>query len=201
MKDILTDSELAFLASQGLGPDDVFDARPYSQAVWFRLIEKHDKTIAYGGRCRKAGHRLKTRRGHCVQCDPKKLAFVARYSAEQYVYIAGSLEAKLLKIGTCVDLNQRLNQICFERHGGASDWIILSWTHVERAGEFEHRALTQLSAHAVSAPYWKNGELQMSTELLRCSFSKAYDVIAQMRDAAALARPWRSPQRMNYEFT
>src|SRR5450759_2787334 len=100
MKHQLTQSELTFLASQGLGPDAVYDARGLPQYYWMKDIESENRTVALGSRCRKAAHRLRSRRGHCVQCDTKKLAFQARFSADQHVYIAGSRSAGLIKIGT-----------------------------------------------------------------------------------------------------
>ena len=79
MKDILTESELNFLRSQGLGPDDVLDVRGYPQWLWFQEIKEKGKTIALGSKCRKAGHRLRSTKGHCVQCDTKILAFAGRF--------------------------------------------------------------------------------------------------------------------------
>src|SRR5260370_29482108 len=97
MRDELTAAELSFLARHRLGPDDVFEARGVHQWLWMQQIKEENKTVALGSRCRSAGHRLRSRAGHCVQCDPKKLAFQARYRAEQYVYIAGSQSAEFIK--------------------------------------------------------------------------------------------------------
>ncbi|WP_109143742.1 GIY-YIG nuclease family protein, partial [Bradyrhizobium sp. SUTN9-2] len=144
MKDELTPSELAFLSSQNLGPDDVFDARWMSQARWFREIKKAGKTIALGSPCRKAGHRLRSRKGHCAQCDTKVLAYASRYDLEQYIYIAGSLRARLIKIGVCKDLLQRVRQISSERHGDSADWEIIYAVHMARSGEIEERVLHRL---------------------------------------------------------
>jgi T5orf172 domain len=131
------------------------------------------KTLALGARCRNAGHRLRTRRGHCVQCDPKKLAYQARYRAEQYVYIAGSLSAKLIKIGTCVDTQQRERQLRAERYGGAADWEMIFTVWVKNAGDVEQSARSRLSHHGVARDYWKDGARQTGIELLECSFTEA----------------------------
>jgi len=72
MEKILTDFEKIFLTSQGLGPDDVMDVRGISHRYLFRRIEEEGKTIALESKCRAAGHRLRLRRGHCVQCDTSK---------------------------------------------------------------------------------------------------------------------------------
>jgi len=74
-----------------------------------------------------------------VQCDPKKLKFQERFGAKQYVYIAGSQEARLIKIGTCTDVERREGPMRFERYGSAGDWQLLSRLIVENAGQVEDR--------------------------------------------------------------
>ena len=200
MKDILTQSELRFLASQGLSADDVFDARRLPQAFWFKMIDSANKTVALGSKCRSAGHRLRSRRGHCVQCDTSKLGYQARYRADQYVYIAGSRAVRLIKIGTCSDLDQRERQVRAERYGGASDWRFIFHIKVSRAGEIENLAQCRLSLHSVTRPYWKNGFIQEGTELLRCSFSRARKALMEVAESARLSGPWESHSSALYEF-
>ena len=197
----LRPSELSFLARQGLSEDDVFDVRGYTQDTWFCLIDEARKTIALGSPCRKAGHRLRSRRGHCVQCDTSKLAFAERHGLEQYVYIAGSLSARLLKVGTCKDIDQRFRQICFENHGQASDWIPLYYLRVPRAGEVEARILARLSEYAVPDQYWKNGQLQTSIELVRCSYSRALQALSDVIGDTSVYRPTQRRDNSAYEFT
>ena len=40
MENILTPTELNFLSSQGLGPDDVMDVRGMPQWLWFKRMRK-----------------------------------------------------------------------------------------------------------------------------------------------------------------
>jgi hypothetical protein len=200
LKNELTSDELAFLGSQNLGPDDVFDARWMSQARWFREIKEAGKTIALGSPCRKAGHRLRSRKGHCAQCDTKVLAYAGRHDLEQYIYIAGSLRARLVKIGVCKDLLQRVRQICSERHGDAADWEIIYAVHIARSGEIEERVLGRLAAYSVDEYYWKNGALQKSIELRRCSISQALEALTKELEGKEyyLAINWRD--KSAYEF-
>ncbi|WP_315721172.1 MULTISPECIES: GIY-YIG nuclease family protein [unclassified Bradyrhizobium] len=177
MKDVLTENELSFLRSQGLGPDDVMDVRQLPQWLWFERIKEKGKTIALGSRCRKAGHRLRSTKGHCVQCDTKVLAFAARFGLKQYLYIAGSIQARLIKIGVCKDLSQRIRQICNERHRDARDWEIIYAVEIERAGEFEDRVLARLADYSIYSVYWKDGVLQQSIELRRCSIGQAMEAM------------------------
>lgn len=177
MESELTPVELVFLRSQGLTSDDVFDARWMSQARWFKEIKEAGKTIALGSPCRKARHRLRSRKGHCVQCDTKVLAFAGRFELKQYLYIAGSINARLIKIGVCKDIRQRIGQICAERHGDARDWEVIYAVEIERAGEIEDHVLSRLGRYAISSTYWKNGFLQQSIELRSCSISQALDAL------------------------
>src|SRR5215212_3101491 len=108
MLEVLRESERSFLVRIDYRPDDVFDARGMSQWLWKRRAKEAGKDIVLGSPCRKSGHRLRTRAGHCVQCDPKKLAWVLRETACGQVYVAGSLEGRLIKIGCCFDWEQRL---------------------------------------------------------------------------------------------
>lgn len=200
MKDLLTESELAFLGSQGLGPDDVYDARGQRRYLWMKDIESEGKTVALGSRCKRAGHRLRTRRGHCVQCDTKKLAFQARFSANQYVYIAGSHSSDLIKIGTCRDCSQREHQMQSEKYGGAGDWCIVFNIEVQNAGAVEHLARARLSKYVVARPYWKDGYRQKAIELLQCSFSHAMNALMQVAVNSKLGEPWKSRYSADYEF-
>jgi hypothetical protein len=115
------DSRRTGVSRQRLGADDVLDVRRMTQSYWFQEIKRLNKTIALVSQCKKRGHRLRSRKGHCVQCDSSKIAFAGRHDLTQYLYIAGSLQARLIKIGVCKDLRQRIGQICTERHGDARE--------------------------------------------------------------------------------
>ena len=117
-----------------------------------------------------------------MQCDTRKLAFQARYSAEQYVYIAGALSKRLIKVGTCRDRWQRERQLRAESYGGAGDWRVICAIHTENAGAVEHRTHARLSRYAVAADYWKDGFSQTGIELLRCSFSVAKAALIENLD-------------------
>jgi hypothetical protein len=170
------------------------------QWLWFKVIEEEGKTVALGSRCRAAGHRLRSRRGHCVQCDTSKLGYQARYGADQYVYVAGSHSAKLVKIGTCKNCEQRENQLRTERYGGAGDWDIVFTVYVKNAGAIEDAARSRLSRYIVARTYWKNGNAQSGIELLKCPFSKAMNALIAAAEGSLLSQPWKVRHASNYEF-
>src|SRR5258708_6399168 len=132
--------ELAFLNRHRIEPEDVHDGRYQSKSAWQREAKENGKILVLGSPCRARGHRLRTRAGHCVQCDPKKIAYEARYSSPGYVYIGGSLSRRLVKIGTAVDLDQRERNLRFQLYGGLADWVILFHVRANEAGKIEQNA-------------------------------------------------------------
>jgi hypothetical protein len=187
MRGTLTDNELRFLASQGLGPDDVFDARWIHNGRRKRLMEEENKTAALGTPCQKAGHGLRTRAGQCTQRDTSKPAFQSRHRRDRYVYIAGSLSERLLKIGTCSDCKQMGHQLRTEKYGSVGDWRIIYSIEVPNAGDVRS--------------YVKDGFLQTASELLQCSFSQALDAVNESVGDGKLGEPWKSFYVEDYEFT
>ena len=165
MEELLTGSELAFLSRHGYGPDDIFDARGMAQAGWKRKAKQAGKSLALGNGCTNGGHRLKTRAGHCAQCDPRRLAFLERHSSVGWLYIAGSSDKQLIKIGTCTNRNQRCDRLCSTGYGGASDWKMLYWVWVAGAGALETSTLAKLYRYRVSHEYMKDGAIQSSYEM------------------------------------
>jgi hypothetical protein len=197
MRDVLTETERSFLAGHGYEPDDVFDARPYSQARWKILAKEAGKDIVLGSRCRAIGHRLRTRGGHCFQCDPKKIAWVVRETARGQVYIAGSLEGRLIKIGCSLDWEQRIRQECAERYGGCSDWRLLAYITVDNMQAVERAARSKLWRYKVIRPSWKDGIQQFAEELLACSYSQAAEALFGMAEEHGR---YESANSRRYEF-
>jgi hypothetical protein len=137
------------------------------------------------------GHRLTTRSGHCFQCNPKQKAFEKKHGKSGYVYIAGSLRGKLLKIGTTDDVADRTRTLCSERYAGFSDWRILAKILTDDRGTLEDRALNRLIAYTV-------GDTIRLKEARRCSFDSAFTALAEVvgrereGEIELLAKDWRS---------
>lgn len=121
-----TEDELRFLHWHGLDEDDVYDGRHQSKEDRHEGAKNAGKFLVLSSvRCRAAGHRIRTRAGHCFQCDPLKLVYQIRHSTSGYVYIAGTLAGRLIKIGTAKDIPQRERQLRAEGYAGFSDWVVL----------------------------------------------------------------------------
>jgi len=197
---IITRDELAFITRQGYSEDDIFDARGMPTQQWKAEVRSKGKTLVLGAPCQAAGHRLRTRSGHCAQCDPSKIAYQNRYHKAGYVYIAGSLSNRLIKIGTAIDCEQRENNLRNQGYGGIRDWRMLFHIKVANAGEVEQKALAHLKLYKSVRPFEKDGTIVEAGEILECSFSKAINAIATVIGEAALSKPWMSLSHKSYEF-
>jgi hypothetical protein len=197
----LTDGELYFLSRVGLSPDDVHDGRGQSKKYRERAAKEAGKVLVLGPECQAAGHRLRTRSGHCAQCDTRKIAFQERYNAGGYVYIAGSLSGRAIKIGTAQDIPQRERQLRAERHAGYDDWYVLFSIWVNEAGRIENAASSRVISPRVFGTYFKDNIGQTATEVFKCSFSAALTAIRDTVGGIERYRTWQSRFVNNYEFT
>src|SRR5262249_11568656 len=132
-----TDDELRFLARYGVSPEDVYDARGQAQWFWKERAKEEGRELVIGSGCRARGHRLRTRAGHCVQCDPKKLGYLRHHTSAGYVYIAGTLRGRLIKIGSADNPWQRLERLRAEKYGGFADWDVLAHVSIDKRGGLE----------------------------------------------------------------
>ena len=162
-----TDAERAFLNSQNISGNSVFDARGYSKADYRRLAKQSGCTFVYHNECRQ-GHRLKTRSGHCIQCDTKKIAYQKRHSEYGSVYLAFSESEGLCKVGQAKDPKTRLKTLRSDYYGGASDWELVSEHYFPKSGEAEFEVHLLLSPFQVTGTYDKNGRDQAYREVFRC---------------------------------
>jgi T5orf172 domain len=195
-----TTEELLFLSRHNYSEGDVYDGRFKTKINREASAKEARKVlILTNKRCRAQGHRLRTRAGHCAQCNPANIAFTAREDATGYVYIAGSLSGRVIKIGTAKDISQRVRQIRAERYGGFADWEVLISVEVEDAGKVEREAASRILGKKMYSSYFKDGREQMAIEMVCCPFSSAFKALAETIGGIGRASFWlsRYPQ---YEF-
>lgn len=198
----LSQSEINFLNDQGLSQDDVFDGRFFSKDEAKEKAKDLNKCVVIGSPCRKAGHRLRSRAGHCVQCDTSKLAYERRYDANSYVYVAGSLDKCWIKIGTATDIDQRLRSLKSSGYGGADDWAMLLHFKIKNAGRIEHEMQSLLSHYGSNQRYIKQGQEVDVLEIFCCSFDKAYEALNKtiMAQRIKPERPWMASNLEPYKL-
>jgi hypothetical protein len=207
MTSLLSADEVSFLSRHGYSEEDVYDGRYQSKerrAAAAKEAGKHLVLAGVIGRgdCRTQGHRLRTRAGHCIQCNPINIAFQRREDTPGYVYIAGSLSGRVIKIGTTGDLNQRENQMRAEGYGGSKDWIVLFSLYVSKGGEFERAASSRVRGNRVYRSYFKDGIEQGAVELHQCSFSEALRAMTEhlSEEERKHMIVFRSNNASRYEF-
>lgn len=196
---MLTRSEMDFLKSQGLTASDVYDGRNQKSAQWKAGVRSEGLTLVLGVPCVRNGHRLRTRSGHCAQCDTSKIAYQNRHRTEGYIYIAGSLSARLLKVGVAVDIEQRLRNLRGQAYGGLRDWQIIYYVKVPDSGRIEADALRRLRSKRVVKSYDKDGTDQAAQELIGATFSVTLDAVSMACNAAKRTNEWRATEWRKYD--
>jgi hypothetical protein len=184
----LSSEQRAFLAANGIALSTVFDATGMRKTDYQDAMEELGKSFAYGVTpCRRSMHTLRTRAGHCIQCDPAKIAFMLRYDSSGLVYIAGSEAGRLIKVGSSGDIEQRrgtLNDLCY---GGQRDWQILASAKCGAAGRIEFAVHSKLAPFATSGHYFRGAKKQNCYELFRCDFVDAQDALkSELPDGSRL---------------
>lgn len=167
-----------FLKAQKISPASVFDASGLSQIERKRVMTALGVSFYYGGSpCAAGGHTLRTKAGHCIQCDTSKIAYQLRNSAQGHIYIAHSKSSGYIKVGYSKEHPQdRAAFLRNEKYGGIVDWDIRSIKFLEYdAGkkEFEiHAALEQFQKPVI---YNKNGSLVECREIFQCDLNHALE--------------------------
>ena len=170
--------EINFLSKHGLTSDDVYDGRNETRANYRINAKKIGKNIILGRPCNAAGHRLKTRAGHCIQCDPAKLAYATRQQLNGYLYIAKSKSIRPIKVGFTSSINKRANSLNHGWYAGQSDWKIVFSQKLNNAGEIENAVKKKLGRYKATGHFYeKDGASQQATELFNVSIDEAISVI------------------------
>ena len=131
----LTDDQRFFLKTQKLPLSQIFDASGMRKAAYAEAMKAAGANFAFGTTpCARGGHTLRTRAGHCIQCDTSKIAYQMRHHRAGFVYLAGSPSTAQLKIGSTGDLSDRESKLRDYAYGGAADWEIILSSFVQNAG-------------------------------------------------------------------
>lgn len=171
---ILSESQHEFLKSQNIPLSKVMDATGLATWQWKAIMSDLDIWIAYGvSACRTAGHTLRTRAGHCIQCSPENLSYLKRHNQPGYIYIAQSIRGNLIKVGTSNDPKYRVTQLNCYVYGGRDDWVLQFKDESAMAGKAEAMAHHKLSQCAATGSYVKSGQKIECRELFLCTLDTA----------------------------
>jgi hypothetical protein len=179
----LTNEQKAFLKRLDIPLWRIFDAAGIQRKDFMLEMAATDKWIAIGTNpCTKAGHTMKTRSGHCPQCDTKQLGFLTRFDETGEVYIAQSKSGKLLKIGFSANAESRLPGLNSYAYGGVADWKMMFVLPCKKANRVETVAHGLIAQHRVPLPaptYFKEGREVECRELFVCRYSVAESAVRQ----------------------
>lgn len=198
----LTLDQLRFLRDQRIPMGSVFDASGMRKMEYERTMAVQGLNFAFGvSPCRAAGHTLRTRAGHCIQCDHSKIAYMTRYEAPGFVYIAGSSTGRLLKVGTSINIADRNVKLNDYVYGGQRDWQIVATAFCAAAGKVEGAAQSKLARFAAEGSYTRAGRSQQCYELFRCPFHVAIDAVrSSLPKGETLNVPDQSHSSVSYGF-
>jgi hypothetical protein len=151
----LSEEQVQFLREQGISLSQVFDGSGLRTKDRIAKMDALGTPFYYGGAsCQAAGHTLRTKPGHCIQCDTSKITYQLRHSASGHVYIAYSVSRQYAKVGySQSNPDERVAFLRRENYGTASDWELKDTVLLERnAGqrEFAIHALLERYRNAVT---------------------------------------------------
>lgn len=174
----LSAEQKAFLEEHGIPLSKVFNAKGIPSSRYKAIMKAGDFLLAYGVTpCRRGAHTLRTRHGHCVQCDTKHIAYIRRYSEPGYVYLAYAKSKNLVKVGASIDPNVRESHLNCYAYGGASDWVVIETFYTKDYAKHEHLAHQHLTAHRTTGKYFDRGGWIECNELYTCSVAEATNAI------------------------
>lgn len=168
----LTAQEIEFLAHHKISIEEVINVEGMIKIGQKRAMEAVSARISIGGGICNYGHRLKTRSGHCPQCEPKNLAFEKRHSTTAFVYVCVS-EKGFVKIGYAADPSDREGRLNRESYASCQRWRLVFKKQFENAGRVESNAHAFLANRRTIQTYTKNGKKTETYEVFVCTVEDA----------------------------
>jgi hypothetical protein len=179
----LTNEQLAFLRDQGISLSQVFDASGLRAKERISKMDAIEAPFYYGGAlCQAKGHSLRTKPGHCIQCDTSKIAYQLRNAAAGHIYLAYSQSRQYAKVGyTKTNPDERIAFLRRENYGNATDWQLKQSVLVSRdAGRREFEVHAKLEAHRKPVVYEKYEHVLVECrEIFACPLSVASEAFCE----------------------
>jgi hypothetical protein len=177
----LTKEQLEFLKEHEIPLDRVFDASGYTSKEYREIMKLSGKSFAFNVTpCQAYGHTLRTRAGHCIQCDTARIGFMKRNDLGGVVYIAGTLKGEIIKIGFSQSLEGREESLNRNEYAGFNDWKTIYAIESPIAGQIEIKIKCLMSPYNREFDYHHDGHQQGSEETYTCSYSKAKNTLTAL---------------------
>jgi hypothetical protein len=163
----LTERENTFLRKQNIDISEIYDARFERRYIWEPEAKKGNFDFILGSPCREMGHRLRTRAGHCIQCNTSRIAYMRRNSKSGYVYLAYSERGENAKVGFCNRIYVRENSLRNQGYGGYLDWCIVCFFRSENGGYHERIISSIFMNRKTTGFYEKDNTIQSAQEMYK----------------------------------
>lgn len=173
----LTSNQRMFLKRHGISLSLVFDATGLSKDQRLSLMKQLDKKFYYGGApCSASGHTLRSKAGHCIECDTAKIAFQLRSSQSGFVYIAYSNRGQCAKIGTTTaSPKERVAFLAHSGYANCTDWRLIESVYLSsKAGAMEFQIHSLLETFQRGVVYKKQDGIEVECrEVFFCELALA----------------------------
>lgn len=179
---ILNSEQKEFIRKHKISEDLLFDASGMRRVDYREQMKQEEKYFAYGvTKCEK-GHSLRSRSGHCIQCDPAKITYTMRHTDIGWVYIAGSVKGQIIKVGSTKSKSIRAESLNRTVYGSFNDWEILCICNVKNMGKIESAVQSNLYKYRRSFGYKHDSSNHESDETFCCSYSKAFEALKHVKE-------------------
>jgi hypothetical protein len=173
----LKQEQKIFLKRHGISMDEVMDASGMRTTYWKSLIKDSEFVVAIGvTECERQGHSMRSHAGHCVMCDPAKLAFQKRHRSTGEIYIMYSSKSRLIKVGVANCAFDRESSLNTMGYGNISDWKLKYSWRIQDSGSIEKQVHKVLKNYVVLISH-ATGNSKSAGEIFSCSIKKAKEVI------------------------
>lgn len=173
----LTTVQIDFLKKIGVPINKTFDATGLSKGYYSKVMKERSLEVAYGVTpCAKGNHTLRTRAGHCLQCNSANIRFQNRHTEAGFLYLAKSKSGKIVKFGQTQDIYQRMSSLNESGYGGFIDWEIVLFANVIESGKIEKQIHTEIWHHRAHFEYLKDGRMQEAYEIFKLPLKKAKEL-------------------------
>jgi hypothetical protein len=177
----LSESQLQFLSEQNITLNLIFNGKGLSKSEYQEKMKLLGKLFVYNvSPCKSSGHTLRSRSGHCIQCNTAYIGFTKRSAKAGFVYIAQTKKGKLIKLGFSENVREREKSLIRTKYGEFDDWKILLGISCINAGKLEIEIKKQLEKYAQVKTYNHDGKKQVADELYRCEYSQAKEQLKQL---------------------
>jgi hypothetical protein len=182
MSFLLNELQVQFLISQNIPLSKTFDANGYTKKDYSEIMKEEDLLVAYNTTpCNLFSHTLRSRYGHCIQCNTQALAFIKRYSERGLIYLIHSNILNKCKIGICKDINERLRTLNSQRYGNANDWRLIEFVEVDNSARIEYNISKIASPYKFETEYIRTGKVIKCQEIYSFSIEVAQEIIKKAR--------------------